>query len=72
MMIVAVLVVTTLSLGIIFLGAHLARNWVSGTIDLLASTRHELRPALVRVRTDAERSAELRAALMADPADRSR
>lgn len=72
MMIVAVLVVTTLSLGIILLGAHLAQDWVNGTIDLLASTRQELRPALLRVRTDAERSAELRAALMADAADRSR
>lgn len=72
MMIVAVLVVTALSLGIILLCSNLARGWVNGTLDLLASTRRELRPALLRVRTDAERSAELRAALMADGVDRSR
>ncbi len=71
-MIVAVLVVTTLSLGIILLCSNLARGSVNATVDLLASTRHELRPALLRVRTDAQRSAELRAALMGDAADRSR
>ncbi len=66
MMIVGVLTVTLLSCLVVLLVAHLSRGWANETIELLAATRNELRPALVTVRHDAQRSAELRHASITD------
>ena len=61
-MLFSVLVITAFSLAIVMLGAHLSRERVGATLTALHDIRSDLRPALVRVTTDAQRAAALRQA----------
>ena len=61
-MLFSVLLVTAFSLAIVMLGAHLSREHVRATLTALHDVRSDLRPALVRVTTDAQRATALRQA----------
>ena len=65
-MLLAILALTALSLGAIMVAAHLANVRVNATVETLLRMHNDLRPALLTVRVDADRTAALRRAQARD------
>lgn len=61
-MLLGVLTITAFSLLAIMLAAFMCRDRVEDTIDTLRALRHDLRPAVLTVETQAQRAAALRQA----------
>lgn len=59
-MLLGVLTVTAVSLLVIMLAAYMCRDRVEATIESLRAVRHDLRPAVLTVETQAQRAAALR------------
>ncbi len=68
-MLLGVLTVTAVSLLVIMLAAYMCRDRAESTIESLRAIRHELRPALIAVETQAQRAAALRNAHIERSAD---
>ena len=59
-MILGVLIVSAASLCVVLLATRLSVRWSNETIEILAVTRAELRPALVSAQHEARRAQGLR------------